>query len=459
MLGSSNFVRTIGGRALRAVLQRPAACTWSCSARAARATGSSTRCSTALERDDARDRQGLRPLAKVGLERYAASTVLSGRRERLSARVAVFGAGYVGLVTGACFAELGHDVVVRDVVPERIERAARRRGADLRARAGGAARAERRAADASRSTSPRRSTDAEFLYVASARRRPTPATPISPRVWTVIDELPALDRRCRRRDEEHRAGRHRARRSATASTSAGSSRSATPRIPSSPPRARRSRDFLQPDRIVVGAFDDADGDAVAALHAGIDAPVVRCDVASAEMIKLAANAVLMTRISFINEIANVCEATGADVVARRRGHRPRPADRPELPARRDRLRRQLLPEGLARAEAARRQLGLPLPAPERGDRGERAAEAARDRQAPAAPRAAARQDASRCSGSRSSRTPTTCARRRASCSPAGCSPRARTCAPGIRSPTARDAATASRSRRRRRRPLAAPTRP
>jgi len=37
-----------------------------------------------------------------------------------SSRIAIFGAGYVGLVTGACFAELGHDVVVRDVVPERI---------------------------------------------------------------------------------------------------------------------------------------------------------------------------------------------------------------------------------------------------------------------------------------------------------------------------------------------------
>ena len=74
------------------------------------------------------------------------------------------------------------------------------------------------------------------------------------------------------------------------------------------------KDFLHPDRIVVGAFRDEDGDAVAGLHAGIEAPVVRCDVASAEMIKLAANAALMTRISFINEIANVCEATGADVV-------------------------------------------------------------------------------------------------------------------------------------------------
>ena len=73
------------------------------------------------------------------------------------------------------------------------------------------------------------------------------------------------------------------------------------------------RDFMEPDRIVVGAFDDADGDAVAALHAGIDAPVVRADVNSAEMIKLAANAFLMTRVSFVNEIANVCELVGADV--------------------------------------------------------------------------------------------------------------------------------------------------
>ena len=74
------------------------------------------------------------------------------------------------------------------------------------------------------------------------------------------------------------------------------------------------KDFMEPDRIVIGAFDAADADAVAELHDGIDAPIVRADVASAEMIKLAANAALMTRISFINEIANVCEATGADVV-------------------------------------------------------------------------------------------------------------------------------------------------
>jgi UDPglucose 6-dehydrogenase len=73
------------------------------------------------------------------------------------------------------------------------------------------------------------------------------------------------------------------------------------------------RDFMEPDRVVIGAFDEEDGDAVAALHTGIEAPVVRADVSSAEMIKLAANAFLVTRISFINEIANVCELVGADV--------------------------------------------------------------------------------------------------------------------------------------------------
>jgi UDPglucose 6-dehydrogenase len=58
---------------------------------------------------------------------------------------------------------------------------------------------------------------------------------------------------------------------------------------------------------------------VVALYAPLDAPLVRTDVASAEMVKLASNAFLATKISFINEIANVCEQTGADVVEVARG--------------------------------------------------------------------------------------------------------------------------------------------
>ncbi len=79
------------------------------------------------------------------------------------------------------------------------------------------------------------------------------------------------------------------------------------------------RDFLEPDRVVIGDRGDWAGDAVEALYAPLDAPVVRTDIKSAEMVKLASNAFLATKISFINEIANVCEETGADVVEVARG--------------------------------------------------------------------------------------------------------------------------------------------
>ncbi len=79
------------------------------------------------------------------------------------------------------------------------------------------------------------------------------------------------------------------------------------------------KDFRRPDRVVVGDNGDWAGDAVIGLYAPLEAPLVRTDVASAEMIKLAANAFLATKISFINEIANVCEETGADVIEVARG--------------------------------------------------------------------------------------------------------------------------------------------
>jgi len=79
------------------------------------------------------------------------------------------------------------------------------------------------------------------------------------------------------------------------------------------------QDFLAPDRVVIGDDGNWAGDAVAELYAPLQAPIVRTDVASAEMVKLAANAFLATKISFINEIANVCEETGADVLEVARG--------------------------------------------------------------------------------------------------------------------------------------------
>src|SRR3982751_975180 len=72
-------------------------------------------------------------------------------------------------------------------------------------------------------------------------------------------------------------------------------------------------DFLDPDRVVVGDDGDWAGDAVVDLYAPLDTELVRTDTRSAEMVKLASNAFLATKISFINEIANVCEEVGADV--------------------------------------------------------------------------------------------------------------------------------------------------
>ena len=78
-------------------------------------------------------------------------------------------------------------------------------------------------------------------------------------------------------------------------------------------------DFLHPDRVVIGEFRAEDGDRVAELYEPLGAPIIRTSVPTAEMVKYASNAFLATKISFINEIANVCEEVGADVVTVARG--------------------------------------------------------------------------------------------------------------------------------------------
>lgn len=82
------------------------------------------------------------------------------------------------------------------------------------------------------------------------------------------------------------------------------------------------RDFLNPDRTVLGSEDKEAAERVAQLHLPLRAPIMVTDLRTAEMIKYASNAFLATRISFINEIANICEALGADVkeVARGMGY-------------------------------------------------------------------------------------------------------------------------------------------
>ena len=78
-------------------------------------------------------------------------------------------------------------------------------------------------------------------------------------------------------------------------------------------------DFFHPDRIVLGSFDREAAQNVAELHEPLGAPVIITDLRTAEMIKYASNAFLATRISFINEIAQICEKLGADVKEVARG--------------------------------------------------------------------------------------------------------------------------------------------
>ena len=229
----------------------------------------------------------------------------------------VIGAGWVGLVTAACFADLGHEVVVRDVVPERIAEleagrvpifepglaellAANRERirytldmADVFERA--------RMAFVCVDTPPTHSGDADLS-----------------RVSRVVEELPDLGERIvliMKSTVPVGTGalvRERLNRVGLAHVGYVSN-------PEFLAEGSGLDDFRNPDRVVIGAFAEEDADAVAALYRFVEAPILRTDVASAEMVKMASNAFLATRVSFINEIANVCEVTGADVESVARG--------------------------------------------------------------------------------------------------------------------------------------------
>jgi UDPglucose 6-dehydrogenase len=230
----------------------------------------------------------------------------------------MFGAGYVGLVTGSSFADLGHEVVVRDVIPERIERL---RAGEIPIYEPGLEKVVERNRDRLAFTlDVDEAVDgAEFLYVAVG----TPPTESGDAdlsyVWSVIDHLPetTVDRPIVVMKSTVPVGTGenvRRRLDVRGLTDVGYVSN-----PEFLAEGNAVHDFMHPDRIVVGAFEERDADRVVDLHRGIETEVVRTDVASAELVKLAANAFLSTRISFINEIANVCEFVGADVVDVARG--------------------------------------------------------------------------------------------------------------------------------------------
>jgi UDPglucose 6-dehydrogenase len=230
--------------------------------------------------------------------------------------IGIFGAGWVGLVTGGCFAELGHRVVVRDVVPERIESL---RAGELPFHERDLPELlERNRERINFTLDARDLAEADVLFICVQTPPTYSGDADLSYVWTALDDLPRRNERqvlvMKSTVPVGTGEKVRAALDARGLTDVGYV--SNPEFLS---EGRAVRDFMEPDRIVIGAFEEEDGAVVEALYSGIESPVVRTDVASAEMIKLAANAFLMTRISFINEIANVCEAVGADVVEVARG--------------------------------------------------------------------------------------------------------------------------------------------
>ena len=230
--------------------------------------------------------------------------------------IAVIGTGYVGLVTAAGFAELGNEVWCVDIDAAKIE--ALERG-EIPIYEPGLAESVAASRDRLHFT-----TDlapalehARLLFIAVGTPPTYSGDADLSAVNAVVDAIPAGAERAIVMKSTVPVGTGAAIRRELNRT--GKQAFAYVSCPEFLKEGAALTDFRKPDRVVVGDEGGWAGDAVVELYAPLGAPLVRTDIASAEMIKLAANAFLATKISFINEIANVCEETGADVLEVARG--------------------------------------------------------------------------------------------------------------------------------------------
>ncbi|HET9718824.1 MAG TPA: UDP-glucose/GDP-mannose dehydrogenase family protein [Solirubrobacteraceae bacterium] len=230
--------------------------------------------------------------------------------------IAVIGTGYVGLVTAAGFAELGNEVWCVDVDAEKI--AILQRGEVPIYEPGLAESITRSAGRLHFSTELAPALEHSRLLFVAVGTPPTYSGDADlSAVHAVVDSMPASERHALVMKSTVPVGTGGSIRRAL--DQRGKSGFSYVSCPEFLKEGSALEDFLAPDRVVVGDTGDWAGDAVVDLYAPLQAPLVRTDIASAEMIKLAANAFLATKISFINEIANVCEETGADVLEVARG--------------------------------------------------------------------------------------------------------------------------------------------
>jgi UDPglucose 6-dehydrogenase len=227
--------------------------------------------------------------------------------------IGVIGVGWVGLVTATCFAELGHRVIAVDIDAAKVD--ALGRGEVPIHETGVQDLLERNRERLRFTTEMAEVLEGARLLFCCVDTPPTYSGDADlSRVRAVLAQL--------RGDSDHALVMK-----STVPAGTGSAiRREAPNLayvscPEFLKEGSAVEDFLHPDRVVIGADpgDEWAADGVEEVYRPLGGELVRTDVASAEMIKLASNAFLATKISFVNEIANVCEEVGADVTEVARG--------------------------------------------------------------------------------------------------------------------------------------------
>jgi UDPglucose 6-dehydrogenase len=225
--------------------------------------------------------------------------------------IAIIGTGYVGLTTGACFAHLGHTVVCADVDAAKIEALSRgevpilEAGLDELVREGLQSGMLRFVLGASNALD-----GAEFIYLCV----PTPQAADGSADLSYIEDA-AREISAGLAPESIVVNKSTVPVGSTRKVEQALGRSDV-FVVSNPEFLREGSavsDFLHPDRVVIGSDDQGAAIRVASLYMGVAAPFMVTDPASAETIKYASNAFLATKLSFVNAVAAVCEAVGADV--------------------------------------------------------------------------------------------------------------------------------------------------
>lgn len=226
-------------------------------------------------------------------------------------KIAVIGTGYVGLTTGACFAHLGHEVICADIDVEKVSRLNKGEipilepGLDRVVEEGrasgrltfviGAAKAASQCEFIYLCVPTPQGADgsADLSYIEAAAREIGPV--LEPDAIVInkstvpVGSTKVVEKALKRPDVS---------------------------VVSNPEFLREGAavdDFLHPDRVVIGADNQSAAVRVASLYVGVPAPLMVTDPASAETIKYACNAFLATKLSFVNAVAAICEAVGADV--------------------------------------------------------------------------------------------------------------------------------------------------